>query len=37
MPRHKEFIKQIGFMKFNSSKGWKALRECITKLLKINI
>ncbi len=30
MPRHREFIKQIGFMKFNSSKGWKALRGCIT-------
>ena len=29
MPRHREFIKQIGFMKFNSSKGWKALRGCI--------
>ena len=32
MPRHREFIKQIGFMKFNSSKGWKVLRECITKV-----
>ena len=32
MPRHKEFIKQIGFMKFNSSKGWKVLRETITKV-----
>ena len=30
MPRHREFVKQIGFMKFNSSKGWKALRGCIT-------
>ena len=29
MPRHREFIKQIGFAKFNSSKGWKALRGCI--------
>ena len=32
MPRHREFIKQIGFMKFNSSKGWKVLRECITQV-----
>ena len=32
MPRHKEFIKQIGFMKFNSSKGWKVLRETMTKV-----
>ncbi len=30
MQRDKEFINQIGFMKFNSSKGWKALRGCIT-------
>ena len=31
LPDNKEdFIKQIGFMKFNSSKGWKALRGCIT-------
>ena len=29
MPRHREFVKQIGFAKFNSSKGWKALRGCI--------
>ena len=32
MPRHREFVKQIGFMKFNSSKGWKALRGTITKV-----
>ena len=32
MPRHREFIKQIGFMKFNSSKGWKVLRDCISKV-----
>ena len=29
MPRHRAFIKQICFAKFNSSKGWKALRGCI--------
>ncbi len=27
MPRHKVFIKSIGFQRFNASKGWKHLRE----------
>ena len=36
MPRHRVFIKSIGFQRFNSSKGWKALRDCIAnKPLKI--
>ena len=26
MPRHKHFIKQVGFTKFGSSKGWSALK-----------
>ena len=27
MPRHKVFIKSIGFQRFNSNKGWKHLRD----------
>ena len=27
MPRHKVFIKSIGFQRFNASKGWKHLRD----------
>jgi len=27
MPRHKFFIKSIGFQRFNASKGWKHLRD----------
>ena len=27
MPRHKVFIKSIGFQRFNANKGWKHLRD----------
>ena len=29
MPRHKTFIKSLGFQRYNSSKGWKHLKDHI--------
>ena len=27
MPRHTEFVKSLGFQRFNSSRAWKLLKE----------
>lgn len=36
MPYHMDFVKSLGFEKFNSSKGWSALRKHTERTIEIN-